>query len=377
MPLPDFRPGDLIDAEKLLNYFRELEARIQTLETDRTDSGQVIISTLIPPESEGVRIGQELRILGSNFYYTRGAARVYLNGVERTIKTTSTDSELRIDIPPTMLTGPATLQVTNSFTSVTRSIMILPPQTPLGGNPTVTFLRASPAHFVLGSVSPYTFFYEIDTVGLTRDAVLTVRPFLSVPEWRSSVRIVREDGSERDGVFPMNRGERVTFGVRFLASTPPSPSSITLRLDVTAEDRIWSLGDRTFQDGQDILRSNPAIRLFTPVVSPPENFDDTTNTIRNEARVIIQVEFSAIGDYAIVPESSAASALSTRGWSIDFELTKRTVNVTQALLDAGNGKHDETISLIFTSDATASPSNVEIGYRTTDTKTFEQFRLTR
>src|SRR4029079_15352629 len=142
-----------------------------------------------------IRIEEELRILGSEFYYSRGAAREMLNGVERPIKPQfSTDTELRIDIPPGTPLGGATVQVSNSFTNDHRSINILPAQTPLLGNPIVRFLRVDPTQIRTDSNSARitNFFYEIDATGMSRQATFTTDPFFSVTEWDSRASIVTD-----------------------------------------------------------------------------------------------------------------------------------------------------------------------------------------
>jgi hypothetical protein len=383
MPIPNFRPGDLIDAIELINYLSELDGRVHTLELRCPNDpvppqGQVVITQLIP--AVDIRIGEELRILGREFYFSRGAARVELNGFPRTIKpASSSDTELRIDIPVGTPLGTANIHVSNSFTFADRTINILPAQTPLAGNVQVTFLFVNPRQIDIGTISPvaHFFFYELDAAAMSRASRYTIEPVISVSDWDLTARVVDEAGADRSSEFSLTPGQRVTFGVRVdLQVGTGRPSSFGTRIDITAEDRSWHLADRTFRNGETVLPTEPGVRLGAPQVAPTGAFDDVTNTIRGAATLMIQADFTVIGRYTLINRPVDGSSFTSNNWAADPDVTPLVVDVTEQTLSAGGGTHRVPIGIIFTPLSGARTVDIEVGYGTSSTQTVDHFTLT-
>jgi len=383
MPIPNIKPGDLIDANQLLAYFRELEGRIHTLETATGGNpvppqGQVVISQLIPATQ--IRIEEELRILGSEFYYSRGAARVTLNGVERPIKPQfSTDTELRIDIPPGTPIGGATVQVSNSFTNDHRSINILPALTPLLGNPIVRFLRVDPTQIRTDSTTPRitNFFYEIDATGMSRQAIFTIDPFFSVTEWDSRASIVTDTAAPRNNQFILAPGQTTTFGVSVdLRAATGNPTTFTTRVDVSSEGRLWQLADNSFRNGQTVLPSNPNIDLGAPaVVQAVGTFDDATNTITGQGRLTLPVNFTAPGTYLPVLAPVDGTTFASHNWSTN-PTSLPTQTITAPMITGAGGSFPAPVQVTFTPSTGAQRIDIEVGYGTGTSRTVEHFTLT-
>jgi hypothetical protein len=382
IPLEPVRPGDLIRSQlinALIDRLQSIDVRIQALERGTVPpQGQVVITQLIP--ATDIRIGEELRILGREFYFSRGAARVHLNGFERSIKPEhSSDTELRIDIPSGTPLGTASVRVSNSFTSADRTINILPAQTPLAGNPSVTFLRVDPTQIRTDGTAPVgrVFMYELDATPMSRETTFTVEPVVSVAEWDRSARIVvDEHGELRINEFRLRPGQKVNFGVAVnFTPVTGAPSSFTMRLDITAEGRVWNLADRTFRHGETVLPSNPGIRLGSPNVAPTTSFNDLTNTITRTAVLNIQADFTVPDTYALVAAGLDGSTFADNHWSGAPGFTQSSVPVTREMITAGGGKHSETIEISFAPQAGARRVDIEVGYRTAGSKTVQVFTL--
>jgi hypothetical protein len=383
---PQVRPGELITAElinQILAELESLETRVTKLEAGAIVSvptqGQVVVTQLVPPEN--IRIEDELRIIGREFYFSRGAARVLLNGAERPIKTgVSNDTELRIDIPAGTPLGTATLRVSNSFNGVDRTINILPALTPLLGNPVVRFLRVNPTLIQTNSTTSrvQTFFYQLDATGMSRSATFTIDPFISVSAWDGRARIVNEDGSSRSNEFFLDPGQRVTFGVAVDVQAPAggAPTRFTTRIDVTSEGRIWQLADNSFINGQTVLPSNPGIQLGTPQVSQAAGtFDDATNTIRGQARLTMPVGFTVADTYTPIAGPVDGSTLASNNWSRN-PTTIPAATITDQMLRTAGGTFGSSLQLTFVPQAGARTVDIEVGYGNATSRTVDHFTLT-
>jgi hypothetical protein len=372
----------LIDAEQLLAFFRELDTRLRVLESATPTNpippqGQVVITQLIPATE--IRIEEELRILGSEFYFSRGAARVLINGVERPIKPQfSTDTELRIDIPPGTALGQATVRVTNSFTGADRTINILAAQVPLLGNPVVRFLSVNPTQIRTDSTVArvQTFFYQLDATGMSRLATFTVNPFISVSEWDTRANIVSEAGASRSNQFQLAPGQTATFGVAVdLRAATGNPTTFTTRIDVSSEGRVWQLADSSYFNGQTVLPSNPAIQLGTPdVLQAAGTFDDATNTITGQARLTLPVTFTAAGSYTPIVAALDGTSLSSHGWN-RTPATIPVADITVPMLATGGGSFPVSLTQNLSPGAGAQTVEIEVGYGIATSRTVEHFRL--
>lgn len=376
------RPGELITAElmnQILAQLESLEARVTRLEagTGTTPTqGQVVITSLDPPND--IRIEEELKIFGREFSFSRGAARVQLNGAERTIKAGSSDTELRIDIPSGTPLGRATIRVLNSLTSAERNINILPAQTPLLGNPTVRFLRVDPTQILItGPGRLQTFFYELDATGMSRSTTFMIDPFFSFGTWDAAARIVTEAGASRSSEFRLAPGQRETFGVAVNSpAVTGGTSTVTSRIDVRAESRTWQLADLSLRHGETLLPSNPAIRLGTvQVAQAAGTFDDETNTITGEARLSMPLTLTAADTFTPIADPVDGSALSSSNWTRDPPALPATT-ITEEMLRAGSGSFLTQLTLTFTPAAGARTVEIEVGYRNATSKTVERFTLT-
>ncbi len=390
MLIPDFKPGDLIDANQLKAYFTDIERRLAELEKkDEIRQGQVVVSALIPPKE--VRVGELLRILGLNFYQDIRAAHVFLNDQELTIiNSASSNTELQVRIPPRATIGPATLVVSNAFSSTVPplTINILRTLQPLTGSPSLTFLRAEPPDTTidLSRTARYTFLYTLSTMDMSEEATYQIIPDISVVEWSDSLRLVDENGDEIPEPITLKPRETAIIGM-FMKLSPfnPLPTDFTPLFKIEAENknRSWTLGDRKFTDGE-VVGEEGAIELAAPtfafVAGSNGEFVDETNTITSDQTfdLTIPVNFTKDGTYTpilIGTGQDEGIALEDRGWQIARGAFAAEVVVTEESRRQGGGTHPAIIALTFVADGDEDRIDFELGYSLDDKKTVVSFHL--
>jgi hypothetical protein len=131
------RPGDLIlatDWNVLVDTLNSALIRIEALENV---GGRLTITQVIP--SGPIRVGDTLRVMGTNFQFMIGATRVFFRGAQTstqvlTLAPTSTDTLLEFTVPniteATEAGTAITLEVTNRNESVTWQLVVRPRQVP-------------------------------------------------------------------------------------------------------------------------------------------------------------------------------------------------------------------------------------------------------
>ncbi|HUL60577.1 MAG TPA: hypothetical protein VLU43_14955, partial [Anaeromyxobacteraceae bacterium] len=134
------RPGDLITSDLvnwILAQLADLQARVAFLEGSIGQSGDVVITGLIPVDGN-VKVGDTLQVQGKNFQYSQGLVRVFVDRFAVGGFMTGTTDELLIFPVPTQIndvpaTGrPAILTVSNNQSSK-QAVLFLRPAMTLAG----------------------------------------------------------------------------------------------------------------------------------------------------------------------------------------------------------------------------------------------------
>ena len=329
--LDPVQPGDLITAEYFNDLVAELaalEARIIALELS-SGGGSLAILGRIP--GGPYRIGDELQVIGRNFEYTSGAARVFLNAtpVIQFDDTASSNERLVFNIPA--VSGveeegtEVELRVLNSTQSVSETIILRPRIGELFGDVDVEWQSVNPTTIEAGG--PATFEFRVQSRA-SETALFTLTPTVTVDEnqslWQERLQVLGPDGGPLpDGrleLVPLPDGSPRTFNVR-ISEVPAGTEGTNFGLEVvaTADGVTGTSGMVPFQVGEETELPDPNISLNPLFSIPPSALDLGTLTLTAGLNQQVTVHFSsaftlAAGEAASYNVTLEPSA-STTGWN--------------------------------------------------------------
>jgi hypothetical protein len=282
------RPGELITAElmnQILAQLESLEARVTRLEAggDTTPGDAApVITRLVPPETETMRVNQTIEVFGRNFAFTTGSLRLTIDGIPVTSFDTSASNNehLVFSIPP-LPSLPQTGRVVDLVArvgtqSAQRRINVLPLVTTQRGRVSPSFVSVDPVRITPGATTPVTFRYNLVAATLF-PATFFVRPIVTgianQGEWQNRLVVLNRQGQQIPSrQISMGPSEETIFFLQ-LTSVPPSPAgqttgNITLTAEVTAENVETGTDSRTFPLGETI-EEDTSIELPSPPLAEP------------------------------------------------------------------------------------------------------------
>ena len=368
------KPGDLITAKlfnEVLYKLDALESRVSKIEGNSGSSqGVVAIDDLRP--SNRRRVGEELQIKGRNFAWSIGASRVFINGKPIVIKQTSTDTQLNIEIPDNIpdlpSTGEASLLVANSFTSDSRTIVILPSD--LAGGADISYNEVTPANLQTGTNQLFLFEYQIISRA-SRTATFTLKPIVSIGSWQGSARILnsnKQEDPELKDLAP-NQSPLIFYVELKLNPALADHTAFTLQVDAIAEGKTFHSSVDTFRAQEIAPSADKTIELDSPAVDPPATFDGI-NTIQltkgGTAMLSTEVRLTVVGKYRLVIDPPSPVS----GWGIKKSLdtvldTSLDHEITQTMLDTAHGKVPIPLTFIITAPANSAQVAVNLGVKNT------------
>jgi hypothetical protein len=329
------RPGDLIRAETfnaILLRLAELVDRVDRIE-EQLGSGDGPRIVRITPDQP--HVGDEMRIIGSNFDFTIGAFGVSFDGVSvSTFKPGSAENVLIFDVPniPVPEGGRAvTLRVVNRTTSTTRTIFVLPRV----GPPQPDQIDLLP----LGAVGadtpvagqPFTLAFRLSSrsgraVLLTLSA--TVPELGVVPEFRDDAGLLPSPAVR------VPAGGTVAFSLRLtVPAGAAAGTSFTVLVRADGPGLTVDSGILSFAVGAAAPASDPDIDAPTPDgVSAPAQLNGSSVTLPRgkNTELTVVTGFRRAGDYTFTVSDA------TNGWRIATDLGSDTggpITVTPADID--------------------------------------------
>ena len=178
-----------------------------------------VITELIPASGR-VKVGDALTVVGTNFGFSAGSLRVYVDGVRvADFKPGSSDTRLVFDIPLSIDVPPqgksAILTVSNGSASVQRILLLQPAVVPTGSVEVIA-LRGSPAVIQPGQQFTFPFSMRshanmVATIALTAWVNVDSRQ----EEWQQGLQIL--DSNNRPMAAPqitVAAGQSILFSVR-------------------------------------------------------------------------------------------------------------------------------------------------------------------
>lgn len=345
--LNQVKPGDLITAtdwNALVNTLNSVLVRIEALENV---GSRLTITQVIP--SGPIRVGEMLRVIGTNFQFAIGATRVFFRGAQTTTQVltlapTSTDKLLEFTVPniteATEAGTAITLEVANQNESATWQLVVRPRQVPLQGIAVVTWQSVTPSTVVAGQAADFR--YRIES-RVNTQATWTLIPAVAVETnataWNSQLRVLNDAGSEitsrqivLDPLVPV-------FVVVRLAQVPAGTGGVQfgLSLDVSAQGVTGTSGVQSFTVGTPTPLPDPAIVSFAPMSNPTGGTlvgGDLTVPVGNTATFTLRAVFRTAASFTITRTLPSGAT----DWTVAADpLTGDTVTITQAEIDAGGG----------------------------------------
>lgn len=362
--LDSVRPGDVISSD-LLNRIIALLNEHDALLTSTTPGSGLVVTQLLPPGP--YRVGETLQVLGQNFQFGIGAARVFLNATPVLgFSPTSTDSRLEFVIPSVPgVTEAGTnvdLVVLNQTQSATRQIVLRPPLNPLQGIVTVEWQSVAPTTIVPGAEA--IFVYRIVS-GTNNTATWEITPSISVATnaaaWNAELSVRNSTGTELNPrQVTLNPGQQVDVQIR-IASVPAGTSGVTfgLTVNVVSGAISGSSGIRQFTVGTPITPPDTTITLSTiPALSSGALVGDTLTVPDGSSRILaVSADLSVAGNYTVTRSVLGAAT----GWTINLDsgtLDTFTIN-TADLAATGHTQRLLRYSVAATAAAT-TPAQIEI-----------------
>jgi len=376
--LEHVNPGDLITAANfnaLIDAVNSALVQIEALEQGIPAGGRLTITQVIP--SGLVRVGDTLRVIGTNFQFAIGATRVFFRGPQTTTQVltlapTSTDTLLEFNVPnitEATETGTAiTLEVANQKESITWQLLVRPRQVPLQGIAVVTWQSVTPSTVVAGQAADFR--YRVES-RVNTQATWTLTPLVTVATnataWNSQLRILNEAGGEipsrqivLDPLVPVLVVVRIaqvpagTLGVEFGVS-----------LDVTAQGVSGGSGVQSFTVGTPAPTPDPAIVSLAPMPNPTGGTlvgSDLTVPAGTTATFSLRAVFNTAAAFSI----TLMLPTGTSDWTVAADpLTGNAVTVTQAEINAGGGTATKFLEFTATPTATAQTRRLVIALQRT------------
>jgi hypothetical protein len=367
--LTQVQPGDLITAadwNTLVDAINSAFARIEALEAGAQAGIGLAITQLVP--AGPYRIGDALQILGRNFQFSIGAARVFLNATQvLNLLPTSTDSRLEFVIPavPGVVEAgtPVDMVVLNQTESVSQQITLRPRQTPLQGNVTVEYLSVTPTTVTAGQ--PATFNYRIQS-GTNNRATWSINPQVSVATnaaaWNAQLRVLDASGSEiASRQIDLDPGQQRNFSIQ-IATVPAGTSGVQfgLSVNVSANGITGSSGIRQFTVGTADVPPDSTITLaLQPALSFGALVGSTLTVPGGQSRdLAIAAQFTVSGTYNITRTVLGTAT----GWTVTpISGTPNSYTISNQDL-AATGRAERLMRFSVAAAATAT-ANAELEIR--------------
>lgn len=358
--LDTLRPGDVISSDLLNRIIAKLNEH-ETLLTASTPGSGLAISQLVPDDP--YRIGDTITILGRDFQFSIGAARVFLNTTQvLNFLPTSTDSRLQFVIPPVpgiLEQGTSVdLVVLNQTESLSLPVTLRPRLSVLQGSALVTWRGVvDPVTPVAGQSA--IFRYRIESRTNNR-ATWLISPVIDVATnanvWNASLRVLDATDNEIPSrqLIDLNAGEVRSFSIR-LSPVPSGTDGVDFGLSVTgtAEGITAPSGISLFTVG---AATAPPDTSITPSLVPDFSAGALAGSILTvpggqNRQVAVDLALTVAGTYNVSRILSAG----TTGWTVTLFIgTNESIPVSAADL-AATGSTSRRLRYVVaaTTEATA------------------------
>jgi hypothetical protein len=308
------RPGELISAElinQILAELESLETRVTALEgRSTTGTGDVapVITSLVPPETQPMRVGQEIEVIGRNFGFSTGSHRVTVDGVPVMSFDTgkSSNERLVLNIPPipdlTPTGRPVNLVVRVGDLSAQRRITVTSGVTTQRGTVTPSFVGVEPSvtgapmTITPGATTPVSFRYTLHSNALFAANFLitpTISGIANQAEWQSRLVVLNSDRQQvTSRQILLNPDSDTTFFIQ-LTSVPAlsagtTADSIRLRVDASADGvTTGTEGPRAFPIGTPVPDEDSSIVQSSTLAEPATALSGTTVRLAPNTFVVI------------------------------------------------------------------------------------------
>ncbi len=365
--LNQVKPGDLITADDwntFIDAFNLALARIEALEQSVPSGSDLSITQVLP--AGPMRVGDVIRVAGTNFQFSIGATRVFFRGPLTntqvfSLANSSTDTLLEFQVPNVVEateTGTVvSMEVTNQSESVTRQVIVRPRQVPLQGIAVLSWQDVAPSTFNPGD-NPI-FRYRIES-RVNRRATWTLNPTISVAansaEWNNRLSVLDEAGeviTSRQIVLDPLVPTQVSVRIN---EVPAGTDGVEFGLDLTATAAgvTGSSGVSTFTVGTAVEDPDPAIDL-TLMPNPDGGTlagSNLTVPAGGSAEFVVRGEFTVAATYDIALNLPSGAT----DWTVTPDIfTGTATTVTQAEINAGGG----TATKFLTFSATPNPGAEE------------------
>jgi hypothetical protein len=354
------QPGDLITAElmnRILTLLEGLDERVTELEGGPATGGPTI-TRLVPPGP--YRVNDTVTVEGSNFQFTSGLARLFLDGTRIDLDDVSSDTRLLFLVPalPGLEESGTELQlrVVTSQGEASVPVTVRPAPPVLFGQVDVEWLGVAPE--TPQPDQPVTFEFRI-TSRASQAAEFTLQPAIAVAVnqtlWNSRLQILNADqtpmASPRVNLQPLQ--SRIFFAR--ITSVPSGSTGTPFTLSVTASAGTVTrtLGPLPFEVGEEVEPPDPAINLNPTGSEPPAAL--VGNTVTALPSQLVSVEFfagfTAAGDYAV----SLTMLGSTDLWSITRgATTPAVITIPEGEVAAGTATRTLSVRVQPLAGATAT-----------------------
>ncbi|MEH6413433.1 IPT/TIG domain-containing protein [Pseudomonas sp. CGJS7] len=359
-PLLRVNPGDIISATAwngIVDSLNEALLRIQALESSAPGTG-LAITQLVP--AGPYRIGDTLQIIGQNFQFAAGAARVFLNATQvLNLLPGSNDSQLRFVIPniPGVLEAGTTVDLTvfNQSQSVTRQVILRPQQNPLQGNIGIEWLSVAPTTVVAGQPVSFTYRITSGTNNLATWALNAVVDAANAAAWNAQLRLLDGQGNELSGKqITLAPGQQATVQVQ-IPSVPAVVNGTTfgMTLSANAATITGTSGIRQFVVGTPTPPPDQSIHLEVDAAASLGALNGTTLTVPGgqNRRLVFTATFTVAGVYTITRSVLGAAT----GWSVNLDDgTIDTIQINPGDLISGSTARPLSYRVAATASATVN-----------------------
>ncbi|MGO1068730.1 IPT/TIG domain-containing protein [Lysobacter sp. CA199] len=360
-PLLRVNPGDIISATAwngIVDTLNEALLRIQALESGGPGTG-LAITQLVP--AGPYRIGDTLQILGQNFQFSAGAARVFLNATQvLNLLPGSSDTQLRFVIPNVsgvLEAGTVVdLVVFNQSQSVTRQVVLRPQQNPLQGNISIEWLSVTPATVVPGQ--PASFFYRI-TSGTNNLATWALTAMVdtagNAAAWNSQLRVLDGLGNELSTrQITLSPGQQATVQIQ-IPNVPAVANGTTFGVTLSADASTitGTSGIRQFVVGTPTPPPDQSISLLADPLASQGALSGNTLTVPGgqNRRLAFTATFTVAGIYTITRSVLGGAT----GWAINLDDgTIDTIQINPGDLTTGSTARPLSYRVAATATATAN-----------------------
>jgi hypothetical protein len=320
--LDSVRPGDVISSDLINRIIALVNAHDAALSAGGSGSTTgVMISDLVPPPP--LTVGQEVRINGANFRFLSGSTVLTFDGVQvNAFKLGSSDTALIVNVP--LLSGlgagrDVVLSVSNSTTTATRIVRVLPLQQPQQGNVDVgpdAAVAPNPNPNPVLSGQPATFAYFVRSRAILQGTfAIAVR--CSDAAMQAAAQILDSALAPLpSGQIDLAPGQQKGFLIRIPSVTLANGASFTLTVSASTPGVAGS-DTRSYTVNSPVVAPDPNVGLafnaFTAVDAVSGNPDSSAsysagdNTLRIKSssigRVNLFATFTQAGTYDVTVQT--------------------------------------------------------------------------